>query len=284
LLREAVRETVIRASLACHRADLTSIGSLSWSGNMLQPGHGQSEKQHKLNVHLARAYSEIREAQRLRYRVFAEEMGARLSGGEDRIDEDLFDPYCDHLVVTDEETGDVLGTYRILSGLTAKRLGGFYSDQEFDLTRLSHLRERAVELGRSCVHPDHRSGAVIALLWSGLAQYMRQHGYEYIIGCASMSMIDGGHSAASGYARLAEKHMSPPEYRVFPRYPLPLHELDRSATPAIPPLIKAYLRVGAWVCGEPAWDPDFNTADLLMMLSLSRVDERYVKHFMRNAA
>jgi putative hemolysin len=131
---------------------------------MLQPGHGQSERQQKLNVHLARTSSEIREAQRLRYRVFAEEMGAHLRGSEDGIDEDLFDPYCDHLVVTDEATGDVLGTYRILSGLTAKRLGGFYSDQEFDLARLAHLRERAIELGRSCVHPDHRSGGVIASL------------------------------------------------------------------------------------------------------------------------
>jgi putative hemolysin len=251
---------------------------------MLQPGHGQSEKQHKLNVHLARAGSEIREAQRLRYRVFAEEMGAHLSSAEQGIDEDLFDPHCDHLVVTDEETGDVLGTYRILNGLTAKRLGGFYSDQEFDLTRLGHLRERAVELGRSCVHPDHRSGGVIAMLWSGLAQYMRQNGYEYLIGCASMSMVDGGHSAASAYARLARKHLSPAEYRVFPLCPLPLHDLDHSVTPTIPPLIKAYLRVGAWVCGEPAWDPDFNTADLLIMLSMSRVNQRYVKHFMRNAA
>jgi putative hemolysin len=251
---------------------------------MLQPGHGHSEKQPKLNVHLARTSSEIREAQRLRYRVFAEEMGARLQGSGNGVDEDLFDPYCDHLVVTDEETGEVLGTYRILSGSTAQRLGGFYSDQEFDLTRLAHLRDRAVELGRSCVHPDRRVGGVIALLWAGLAQYMRQHGYEYIIGCASMSMADGGRSAASAYARLAESHMSPGEYRVFPRCPLPLHDLDRSASPVLPPLIKAYLRVGAWVCGDPSWDPDFNTADLLMMLPLSRVNQRYAKHFMRNAA
>jgi putative hemolysin len=251
---------------------------------MLQPGHRHPEKQQKLTVHLARTSAEIREAQRLRYRVFAEEMGARLQGSEHGVDEDVFDPYCDHLIVTDEETGEVLGTYRILSGLTAKRLGGFYSDQEFDLTRLAHLRDRAVELGRSCVHPDRRVGGVIALLWAGLAQYMRQHGYECIIGCASMSMADGGRSAASAYARLADKHMSPAEYRVFPRCPLPLDDLDRSANPVLPPLIKAYLRVGAWVCGDPSWDPDFNTADLLMMLPLSRVDQRYAKHFMRNAA
>jgi putative hemolysin len=211
-------------------------------------------------------------------------MGARLQSAEPGIDEDLFDPYCDHLVVTEEETGEVLGTYRILSGLTAKRLGSFYSETEFDLSRLANLRERTVELGRSCVHPDHRSGVVIALLWSGLAQYMQAHGYDYILGCASMSMADGGHSAAAAYRRLCEKHLSPPEYRAFPRCPLPLHELNCAAAPAIPPLIKAYLRVGAWICGEPAWDPDFNTADLLMLLPFSRVDQRYAKHFMRHAA
>jgi putative hemolysin len=252
---------------------------------MLEPRRESlSEESRKLSVHLARSNTEVREAQRLRYRVFAEEMGARLQGTEPGIDEDLFDPYCDHLVVTDEETGEVLGTYRILSGLTAKRLGSFYSDTEFDLTRLANLRERTVELGRSCVHPDYRSGVVIALLWSGLAQYMQVHGYDYILGCASMSMGDGGHAAAAAYRRLCEKHLSPPEYRAFPRCPLPLHELNCTATPVIPPLIKAYLRVGAWICGEPAWDPHFNTADLLMLLPFSRVDQRYAKHFMRHAA
>ena len=243
-----------------------------------------SEGQRHLSVHLARSSSEIREAQRLRYRVFAEELGARLNSTEEGIDEDLFDPYCEHLVVTDEEAGEVLGTYRILSGLTATRLGGFYSDQEFDLTRLDHLRERAVELGRSCVHPEFRSGTVIALLWGGLARYMQERGYEYILGCASMSMADGGHAATSAYARLSQKHMSPAEYRVFPRCPLPLADLDQNASPILPPLIKAYLRVGAWVCGEPAWDPDFNTADLLMMLPFPQLDQRYARHFMRHAA
>jgi putative hemolysin len=169
-----------------------------------------------------------------------------------------------------------------LTGAAAKRIGGFYSEQEFDLARLDHLRERAVEIGRSCVHPEHRTGAVIALLWSGLADYMRRTGYEYILGCASMSMMDGGHGAAAAFARLSVSHLSPAEYRVFPRCPLPLDQLDVAASPAIPPLIKAYLRVGAYVCGEPAWDPDFNTADLLLLLPLSRVDGRYAKHFMRH--
>jgi putative hemolysin len=206
-------------------------------------------------------------------------MGARLPSADEGIDRDPFDAWCEHLLVTEEDTGEVVGTYRILTGETAKRVGGFYSDQEFDLTRLNHLRDRAVEIGRSCVHPDHRSGIVIALLWSGLADYMLRTGYEYILGCASLSMVDGGHSAAAAFNKLRETHLSPVEYRVFPRCPLPLHELDRNVAPSIAPLIRAYLRVGAYVCGEPAWDPDFNTADLLMLLPASRVDARYAKHF-----
>ena len=242
------------------------------------------EPQRKLAVHLARGEAEILEAQRLRYRVFAEEMGARLPTADEGIDRDPFDAWCEHMLVTEEDTGEVVGTYRILTGETAKRVGGFYSDQEFDLTRLNHLRDRAVEIGRSCVHPDHRRGGVIALLWSGVLEYIQRTGYEYILGCASLSMVDGGHSAAAAFKQLRDSHLSSVEYRVFPRCPLPLHELDQNATPSIAPLIKAYLRVGAHVCGEPAWDPDFNTADLLMLLPLSRMTARYARHFLRHAA
>jgi putative hemolysin len=242
------------------------------------------EPQRKLAVHLARGEAEILEAQRLRYRVFAEEMGARLPTADEGIDRDPFDAWCEHMLVTEEDTGEVVGTYRILTGETAKRVGGFYSDQEFDLTRLNHLRDRAVEIGRSCVHPDHRRGGVITLLWSGVLEYIQRTGYEYILGCASLSMVDGGHSAAAAFKQLRDSHLSSVEYRVFPRCPLPLHELDQNATPSIAPLIKAYLRVGAHVCGEPAWDPDFNTADLLMLLPLSRMAARYARHFLRHAA
>ena len=242
------------------------------------------EPQRKLAVHLARGEAEILEAQRLRYRVFAEEMGARLPTADEGIDRDPFDAWCEHMLVTEEDTGEVVGTYRILTGETAKRVGGFYSDQEFDLTRLNHLRDRAVEIGRSCVHPDHRRGGVITLLWSGVLEYIQRTGYEYILGCASLSMVDGGHSAAAAFKQLRDSHLSSVEYRVFPRCPLPLHELDQNAPPSIAPLIKAYLRVGAHVCGEPAWDPDFNTADLLMLLPLSRMAARYARHFLRHAA
>lgn len=237
----------------------------------------------RLHVGLAQCESEIREAQKLRYRIFAEELGARLPTRLPGIDIDLYDPYCEHLIVRDEANGRIVGTYRILSPQSAKRTGGYYSENEFDLTRLQLLREGMVEIGRSCIDPDYRSGGTIALLWSGLAHYMTQGGYRTLIGCASIGMADGGHIAANLYRRLGE-HMAPPEYRVFPRHPLPVEQLFNGQQAELPPLIKGYLRAGAYVGGEPAWDPDFNTADLLIMLPMARVDERYARHFIERKA
>ena len=232
----------------------------------------------------ARSEADIEEAQRLRYKVFAEEMGARLSTNKPGVDQDMFDPYCDHLLVRDSGTNEIVGTYRILSPEQAKKIGGFYSQSEFDLTRIAHLSDRMAEVGRSCVHPDYRSGAAITLLWAGLAEYMLTRGYDYLIGCASISMADGGHSAASLYHRISADNMCPVEWRVFPRHPLPLDALNRDLNPPMPPLIKGYLRTGAYICGEPAWDPDFNTADVLVLLPLERLNQRYARHFMGRQA
>jgi putative hemolysin len=241
----------------------------------------QQASKKPLTASIACNILEVREAQRLRYRIFAEEMGARVPGREQGIDCDIYDAYCDHLLVRDAETREVVGTYRILNGAQARRIGGFYSDQEFDLTRINHLRDVTVEVGRSCVHPDYRSGATITLLWSGLGDYMLRHAYRYLIGCASISMADGGHGAAGIYERLRQSHLSPVEYRVFPRCALPLDVPECAPAAPLPPLIKGYVRVGAYVCGAPAWDPDFNSADLLMLLPLSRTDARYARHFLK---
>ncbi|MCB5207791.1 GNAT family N-acetyltransferase [Methylovorus mays] len=238
-----------------------------------------SEPSH-LHVTLARNPSEIAEAQRLRYKVFAEEMGARING-QDGLDRDGFDAFCDHLLVRETRSGEVVGTYRILNPTMAAEAGGYYSAGEFDLSRLQHLFDRTVEVGRACVHPDYRMGGTITLLWAGLAKYMQTHRYEYMIGCGSVGMADGGHMAASLYTQLAQDHLSPVEYRVFPRCPLPMNALQTSLDVNCPPLIKGYLRLGAYICGEPAWDPDFNTADMLVMLPLSRINKRYAAHFFK---
>ncbi len=239
-----------------------------------------SPPQQRLSVGMAQSPSEIEEAQRLRYVVFAGEMGARLESAHEEIDRDIFDAYCEHLVVRDNHNSKVVGTYRILSPGQAKAIRGYYSETEFDMTRLMRLRNSMVEVGRSCVHPDYRDGATIAQLWSGLADYMIDRQHDYLIGCASISMADGGHYAASVYHKLHKLHEAPAEYRVFPRNPLPLDKLDNSLEVIIPPLIKGYLRLGAYICGEPAWDADFNTADLFILLPLSRLNAKYARRFM----
>lgn len=248
---------------------------------MLQTRQQTSQRPGRnLHVGLATCDTEILEAQKLRYRVFAEEMGARLNTRTPGVDRDIYDPFCEHLIVRDEDAGRIVGTYRILSPSAARKVGGYYSENEFDLTRLQHLRNRIVEIGRSCIDPEYRSGAVITLLWSGLARYMKENNYGYLIGCASVSMADGGHAAASLYNRLRETHLAPLEYRVFPRLPLPLDMLRGDLPAETPPLIKGYLRAGAWVCGDPAWDPDFNTADLPLLIPMDKVSDKYAKHFL----
>jgi putative hemolysin len=240
----------------------------------------QSQPQKRLYISLARNSVEIAEAQRLRYKVFAEEMGAQLSG-VGGLDIDGFDAYCDHLLVRESETNQVIGTYRILSPQKANEAGGYYSAGEFDLSRLSHLFKSTVELGRACVHRDHRNGGTITMLWTGLAKYMQMHNYEYMIGCASVPIHDGGHMAASLYHKLKDDFLSPSEYRVFPHNPLPIASLNKEMQVACPPLIKGYLRLGAYICGEPAWDAYFNMADMLVMLPLSKINSRYASHFLK---
>lgn len=238
----------------------------------------------ELSVSWARHQDEVRLAQRLRFKVFAEEMGARLNTKVPGHDIDLFDNYCEHLLVRDAHTRQVVGTYRVLTPAQAKRVGSTYSDLEFDLTRLRNLRERMVELGRSCVHKDYRSGGVIMALWGALAEFMARNQLDTMIGCASIPMLHNGivsgDAAASIWQQLKQTHLAPVEHHVRPRLPLPIDQLDGSLEVAPPALIKGYLRLGAKILGAPAWDPDFNSADLPMMLRIPDLPPRYRKHFL----
>jgi putative hemolysin len=229
-----------------------------------------------LEVCLAKTAAEVLEAQKLRFNIFSEEYGADL--GSNGIDHDVFDAYCDHLLVRNSQTGEVVGTYRILAPENAARLKCWYSETEFFMNRIERLRKTTVEVGRSCVHPDYRNGAAIMLLWSGIAQYMKLGGYKHLIGCASVSLRDGGHQAASLFKQL-EPHLAEASCQVFPKNRLPVERLRCDVEIEPPPLVKGYLRLGAVVCGEPAWDPDFNTADFMMLLSIDRMSPRYARHF-----
>jgi putative hemolysin len=268
------------------------LGSLpSAPRRSLHPGASRNAsarpERHGFDVLWARDEDDVRQAQRLRHRVFAEELGANLTppkGTPAGLDVDMFDPYCEHLLVraqaaADGEPGPVIGTYRVLTPANARRVGGLYSDGEFDLTRLRPLRAKMVELGRSCVHPDWRSGGAILALWGALAEFMHRNDLDTMVGCASVSMRDGGHYAASLWHRLKQTHLAPIQWQAAPRLPLPVDELQHDLDAEAPALIKGYLRCGAKVLGAPAWDPDFNTADLPLLLRIEDLPARYRRHF-----
>ncbi len=236
-------------------------------------------EQPRFAVSIAESSAEVEEAQRLRWRVFVEEQGAHPEPGEPGVEADRFDPYCHHLIVRDLELGLAVGTYRVLTAIQARRLGGFYTEQEFDLCGLSQHRRQIVEIGRSCVHPDYRSGVVIAMLWAGLASLIRGSDARFVIGCGSVSMSDGGVEAASVYWKLSADHMCEPPYRMAPRNPLSIDEIEIDASVKPPPLIKGYLRAGAEIAGAPAVDNAFGTADLPIVLTLDRLSPRYARHF-----
>jgi putative hemolysin len=235
----------------------------------------------------AGSLAQVRQAQRLRYSVFAHEMGARLPQLIEGHDIDRFDDYCEHLLVRHKPTGDIVGTYRVLTPAQAMRAGGLYTETEFDVAALDDLRSDLVELGRSCVHAEFRSGAVIMALWTALAQFMQRNRLEHMVGCASIPMQQSGVApglgvdlAASVWTQLKDRYMADEHRRVHARLPLPVNQRESRVQVEPPALIKAYLRLGARILGEPSWDPDFNTADLPLLMCLRDMPSRYRKHFL----
>jgi len=229
---------------------------------------------------VARDSDEVVAAQRLRHQVFATEMGATLHSPVAGLDVDAFDEHCDHLVVREDETGEIVGTYRMLPPERVPAAGMLYSETEFDLRAIAPLRDALVETGRSCVHPDHRTGAVVSLVWAGIARYLLLSGHRWLAGCASIPLADGGALAASVWDLVRHKHLAPPEYQVRPLRPWRYDEVELPRRTVVPPLLKGYLRLGAWVCGPPAIDTDFGVADLFVLLGLEHVDQRYLSYFL----
>ncbi|MEV4557832.1 GNAT family N-acyltransferase [Kitasatospora sp. NPDC049285] len=247
--------------------------------------HDRADRQPGYRVSFAQSEQDVRDAQRLRYQVFANEMGAVLDSPLAGLDADPFDEFCDHLLVREQDGGEVVGTYRLLRPEQARRAGRLYSDTEFDLTRLAGLRDGLVEVGRSCIAEAHRgNGAVINLMWGGIARYMTATGNAWLAGCCSVPLADGGATAAAVWDAVSAKHLAPQEYRVAPLNRWAAEDVARQGRTPLPALLRGYLRLGAWVCGEPAYDPDFNVADMYVLLSLERTDPRYLRHFLAAAA
>ena len=238
----------------------------------------------EFSVKIAGTEEELRAAQALRYEVFVRELGGggALVDHEAGLEQDRFDPFFDHMLVTDTSTDMVVGVYRLLRDDQAAKAGQFYSEDEYDLSVLKASGRRLLELGRSCLHPDYRGGMAMFHLWSGLAEYVQAHGIEVLFGVASFHGTDP-QQLANPLAMLHHNHLAPPELRVRaksfqPMNLVPKADLDRKrAMLDTPALIKAYLRLGGFV-GEGAYiDHAFNTTDVCLILDTARMNERQRK-------
>jgi len=255
------------------------------SGSM--PGRilGRGARQERYILRLADREADVRAAQTLRFIVFNVEMNEGLDDSfATCLDADEFDAVCDHLLVEDKETGEVVGTYRLQTGSRARANLDYYSAQEFDLAPFEARRERMLELGRACVHSQHRNLAVLGLLWQGIVRYARQRDAVYLLGCSSIPTVEPEAGAAI-YEKLRCGHLAPPEWRTSPlaHMACPLNAA-RTAPVRIPKLLSAYLALGAVICGPPALDWRFKTIDFLTLLNLEDASARvWQQHLLTDA-
>ena len=227
-------------------------------------------------------------AQRLRHRVFTTEPGFTLPADGDGRDTDRFDEFCDHLLVREDTSGELVGCYRMLPPPGAIAAGGLYTATEFDVRALDALRPSLVEMGRAVVRADHRNGAVVLLMWAGILAYLDRCGYDYVTGCVSVPTHPHDPAGAPGSQVrgvrdfVLRRHAAAPVYTVRPYRPVVidgrgLDDIDPPARPVIPPLMRGYLRLGARVCGQPAHDPEFGVGDFPALLDKRSADVRYLR-------
>lgn len=230
---------------------------------------GRGAGAERYRVRLATSLADVSAAQSLRFQVFNLELNEGLERSFTTLrDEDPFDAVHHHLIVEDIGTGEVVGTYRLQTGSMAAAALGYYSAQEFDFTPFEPARHEIVELGRACVHRSHRNLHVLSLLWRGIAGYARSHGCRYLVGCSSLTSRDP-RDGAGAYMVLGPEHLVEGRFRTqpVPAYTCPLDDLPPTP-PRIPPLLRAYLSLGAQICGSPAIDREFGTIDFLTWLDL----------------
>ncbi len=232
-----------------------------------------SQHQRPLQVRLARTSAEVCAAQKLRHSVFSTELAANQLRHE-LTDSDRFDNHCQHLIVWCSIRNMVVGTYRILTADAARRAGGFYSEEGFDFGALNNHRDRIIELGRSCIHPDYRDGVVLRMLWSALTELLQYRHERYVIGCPSINAADGGLLGAAVYSKLYPKYAADSGLMATPKYPLSQSQYDFDIEPVVPPLIKSYLRMGAMIASEPSLDKEFGSVDLLMVIPAQALTEK----------
>lgn len=260
---------------------------------MTAEAEGESSR---LEVRLAASAEEIAAAQALRYRVFYDEMGAKPTPdmAAKGSDFDAFDDICDHLLVLDPARGSggraVVGTYRLIRREVGEASGRFYTAGEYDISKILAKGGKFMELGRSCVDVDYRTGSTMQIMWAGIANYVWDHGIELMFGCASLPGTEPA-QLATQLAYLHHYHLAPEEIRprALPELYVDMNLADkdslnpRRALASLPPLVKGYLRLGGFVGDGAVIDHQFNTTDVCVMVKTELVTSKYVKHYDRTA-
>ena len=230
-------------------------------------------------LRLAASKTDVQAALRLRFKVFNLELNEGLATAFESYDTDQFDSVCEHLIVEHVVTGEVVGTYRLQTGFSASQNYGYYSEREFDFAPYESMRDSIIELGRACIHHDHRSKEVLQLLWRGIAGYAVHHGARYLIGCSSLTSQEsargtGVYLALQSY--LVEQHL-----RTVPTEPFTMPLVCDAVDASIPKLLRAYLAIGAKLCGPPAIDREFKTIDFLTLMDLAGLADCVRTRFFR---
>ena len=224
---------------------------------------------------------DIRKALELRYRVFAQDMGAQVQGADAGVDKDRFDDYCMHLVVKDQASGQIVAYSRILTNDLAARAGSFYSATEFDISKVLKPGHSYMEIGRTCVDQEFRSGSGLAHLWGFIADYMEKENIDFMMGCCSIPAEDGYLQANASMNYLRDGYMTPESMRVYPKVPVPAVAMESDNRVQPPSLLRAYLRLGVRICGELCLDEAFGVADAMILLRRQDMNHRYLKRILR---
>ncbi len=266
-----------------------SIASVLIPGDEMDGAAARSSARPRYSLLLSSDPGMVEAAQRLRYEVFSGTPGFALPAAHaERRDVDRFDEYCDHLLVRDDGTDELVGCYRMLAPAGAIAAGGLYTETEFDIRAFDPLRPSLVEMGRAVVREGHRNGGVVLLMWAGILAYLDRYDYDCVAGCVSVPIGGEPEGEAPG-SRLRgvrdfilSRHAAPPQYRVHPHRPVvvdgkALDDIPPPGRPSVPALMRGYLRLGSQVCGEPAHDPEFGVGDFCVLLDKRRADTRYLR-------
>lgn len=237
-----------------------------------------------LRVCWASTDKDIERVQKFRFRIFSEEYTPKFPKDHLGLDIDAYDRLCQHLMLVDNASEEIVGSYRVIPPSAAQQIGSMYCESLFDLSPLKHIQPHTVEIDRSCIDKNYRNGSTILLMWKMIFQFVQQHRFEYIMGCSSMSIDDGGHAAFVLHERLKKLNHYSSEFFIKALNPVVLGEFVPTGKVSIPPILKGYLNLGAKVCSEPAFDALFNTADYLTLLKVSEMKTNYMQRFTRIAS